>query len=258
MNGPLGRLLAVGAAVLSLFAVWQLAAWNLPEYLLPGVPQTLRRLSRMISQPSFTDGLRQSMFRLLVGYSIACALGTLLGLLASLSRSFRAYLRSLIAILQSIPPVTWAPFLIILYGFGNPTAIPIVALASFFPMALSAMNATEGVNQTHLELARVLGASRLQLVTGVYAPEALPAVITGAQVAFGNAWRSLVAVEMVGAANRGLGFSLRFAGEIADMAGVLAYIVVIGTIAAFLDLVVLERLKRHLLKWRYLTEGGDP
>jgi NitT/TauT family transport system permease protein len=250
------RRLAGLAAALSLLAVWQIAAFFLPPFLLPGIPRTALRLVQLLKQPAFFDGLQASLLRLGAGYAAGALIGAVLGLGAGLSRSFAAYLRSLIAIMQSIPPITWAPFLIILFGFGNVPIIIVVAIASFFPMALSVMNATEGVSRTHLELARVMGASRWQLLSKVYAPEVLPAFVTGAQVAFGNAWRSLIAGEMVVGAAKGLGYSIHYAGEVADMAGVLVGIFVIGAIASFIDHVLLEQLKRRLLHWRN-TAGGE-
>ncbi|GAX89078.1 taurine ABC transporter permease [Effusibacillus lacus] len=224
---------------------------------MPGIPKVFGRLLEAVTEPDFLASLNDSLFRLLVGYPTACLLGGLLGLLAGLFRGFAVYLRSLIAILQSIPPITWIPFLIILIGFGNAPIITVIIIASFFPMALSVMNATEGVVRTHLEVAKVLGATKGQLLKKVYLPETLPAFITGAQVAFGNAWRSLIASEMVGGAATGLGFSIRFAGEVAQMGDVLLYIVIIGTIAILFDLVVLEGLKRRLLKWRYVGGGSE-
>jgi len=196
------------------------------------------------------------LYRLAVGYPVAVLLGASLGLLAGLSKTFYAYLRSIIAILQSIPPITWVPFFVIIFQYGHMPIIAVITVASFFPMALSVMNATEGVNKTHIELAKVLGANKKQLLRKVYLPESLPFVITGAQVAFGNAWRSLIAAEMVGGASVGLGFSISYSGEIANMKGVMMGILVIGTIAIILDLVVLEWIKRKVLKYRYVSGGG--
>jgi NitT/TauT family transport system permease protein len=249
------RWLATLAAAASLLLIWQIASFFLPPFLLPGVPKVASRLAKLATDPAFFGGLKASLIRLAAGYAVAIVFGTALGLIGGLSRSFAAYLRSLIAILQSIPPITWVPFLIILFGFGNTPVITVVGIASFFPMALSVLNATEGVSRTHLELARVMGASRLQTLWKVYLPEALPAFVTGAQVAFGNAWRSLIAGEMVGGASIGLGWSISYAGEVADMAGVLVGIVVIGIIASLIDHVLLEQMKRRLLRWRSAAGG---
>lgn len=244
------------AAVGSLLLIWETASLLLPAYLLPDVLSVLQRLVEDMTKPQFVASLHSSLIRLALGYPIACLLGGVLGLLAGLSRRFAVYLRGIITILQSIPPITWIPFLVILFGFGNIPIITVITIASFFPMALSVMNATEGVNRTHLEVAKVLGAGKGQLLKKVYLPETLPSFVTGAQVAFGNAWRSLIASEMVGGASVGLGWAINYSGEIADMSGVLMNIVVIGAIASMLDNVVLEQIKRKLLHWRYVT-GGD-
>ncbi|WP_257348225.1 ABC transporter permease [Pseudalkalibacillus decolorationis] len=252
---PFGKTIPYIAAVGSLLFIWQIVAWILPEFLMPDVSQGLKRFIDNFSDPDFLNGLQSSLYRLAWGYPIACLLGAVLGLLGGVSKTFSVYLKSVVSILQSIPPITWVPFFVVLIGFGNLPIIFVITIASFFPMALSVLNATEGVNRTHLELARVMGANTRQLITKVYGPETLPAFVTGAQVAFGNAWRSLIAAEMVGGASAGLGWSISYAGEIADMEGVLASIVTIGTIAIILDHVVLNGIKRKLLKWRYT--GGD-
>lgn len=230
---------------------------SIKPIIMPSVPEVFERLGEELTQPEFLQALGASMYRLGIGFPTACLLGGVLGLLAGLSRSFALYLRRLIGILQSIPPITWLPMLVIILGFGDLPIIIIVVIASFFPMALSVLNGTEGVSRTHLEVARVLGAKKTQLLRKVYLPETLPSFITGAQVAFGNAWRSLVAGEMTGSAMVGLGFAISFSGEVADMEGVIMYIIVIGAFATFLDHFVLEGLKRKLLHWRYIHGGGD-
>lgn len=244
-------LLAVG----SLLAVWQITALFLP--LMPDVPDVFVRLFNSIRDPEFLGHIGDSLTRLLWGYPLACFLGALLGLIGGISKSFAVYLRSLISIVQAIPPVTWVPFFALLSGVGNKTVIPAIIIASFFPMALSVLNATEGVNRTHLELARVMGASRRQLLAKLFAPESLPDFVTGAQVAFGNAWRALIAAEMVNGGMKGLGFYSNSRSAAADIEGVLMSIIVIGTIAALLDLVLLEGLKRRLLRYRYVQPEGD-
>jgi len=244
------------AAVATLLALLQLGNWVNP-ILFPPLPSVFARLGSNLTDEKFWNSLGTSLYRLGVGYPIACVVAGFLGLVAGLYRGFALYLRRLIAILQSIPPIAWLPFLMIIFGFGDLPIILIVIIASFFPMALSVMNGTEGVVRTHLEVARVLGANKGQLLRKVYLPETFPSFITGAQVAFGNAWRSLVAGEMVGSAMIGLGFSINFAGDIADMTGVIMYIIVIGVIATILDQVVLEQLKRRLLRWRYVGGGEE-
>ena len=239
------------AVVATLLGIWQGAAFLFPGFLLPGVWAVTKRLIDLLGTGEFYEGVARSFLRLGLGYGTALFLGTTLGLLAGLWSGFRAYLRSLIAVLQSVPPITWVPFLVILFGFGDLPIVFVVSLASFFPMAHSVMSATESVDPLHLQAARVLGGSPRQILISVYLPEVFPSIVTGAQISFGNAWRSLVAAEMIAGVGIGLGWSISYAGEIADMPGVLANIVVIGFTAALIDRLVLEKTKHALLKWRY-------
>ncbi|MBI4526353.1 MAG: ABC transporter permease [Deltaproteobacteria bacterium] len=239
-------------AFLTILAGWQVAAWIFPSFLIPSPSQVFVRLSKEFGREVFLTTVARSFARLAVGFSLACFLGLTVGLLSGVWSFFRLYSRALVSILQSVPPIAWVPLFIILLGFGDYPIVLVILIAAFFPMAVSVMNAVEQVDRLRVDVARLMGANRAQLVTKVYAPEVVPAIITGAQVGFGNAWRSLIAAEMVGGVNVGLGWFITFSGEVADMVGVLAGIFVIGFFAAVLDGYVLERLKRRLLKWKYL------
>jgi len=239
----------------TILVTWQTAAAFFPSFLLPGVAEVARRLATVLGTREFAEALMVSFYRIGVGFAVAIILGTSLGLASGLSNSLRSYLRALVSVLQSIPPITWVPLLVILTGFGDAPIIIVVALASFYPLIQSVMSAAEHVDALHLKVARILGASRRQTLRTVYLPEVFPAAVTGTQIAFGNAWRALVASEMVAGVGVGLGWSITFAAEIADMAGALAHIVVIGVIAAIIDRIVLEWIKHRLLRWRYV--GND-
>ena len=252
-SGRLSRFAPYGAALLTIFVGWQLAALFFPSFLIPGPRTVLLRLGQEAVSQKFLLTTARSFVRLGIGFGLASLLGVIIGLATGVWGPFRRYARGLVSILQSIPPIAWVPLFIILLGFGDRPIILVIVISAFFPMAVSVMNAVEHVDPLHLDVARLMGASRLQLIKKVYAPAVFPAIVTGSQVGFGNAWRSLIAAEMVGGVNIGLGWYITIAGEIADMTGVLAGIVVIGLLSAALDTWGLEHLKRRLLKWKYAT-----
>lgn len=247
-----GRVFPYGIAVLTILGGWQLAALLFPAYLIPSPGRVMIRLSTELGREAFWVTVTRSFARLAVGFTVACLFGLAIGLVSGVWAFFRRYARTLVSILQSVPPIAWVPLFIILFGFGDYPIVLVIVIAAFFPMAVSVMNAVEQVEPLHLDVARLLGAGRTQLVCKVYAPAVVPAIVTGAQVGFGNAWRSLIAAEMVGGVNVGLGWFINFAGEIGDMVAVLTGIFVIGLCSAILDGWVLEWLKRRLLRWKYV------
>ncbi len=239
-------------AIVFILLMWQIAAWSLPSFLMPGVPEVATRLVEEVQSGSFRTALFGSLYRLGLGYGSALALGIGFGLVGAVLFFFREVLKSAIVILQSIPSIAWVPLFLILMGFGNLPIVVVVAIAAFFPAALSVMNATESVQQVHVSAARVMGASRLSMLRRVYLPAVMPELITGAQLAFGNAWRALISAEMLVGFGKGLGRTLAYSGETADMIGVMANILTIAILAALIDQVILENLKHRLLKYQYV------
>jgi len=239
-------------AVAAILLFWQISAWTLPDFLMPGVPTVAARLWSDVQTAQFRQLLSSSMTRLGLGYGAALVFGVGLGLLGGVLFFFREVLKSAIIILQSIPSIAWVPLFLILMGFGNLPIIVVIALAAFFPAALSVMNATESVLQVHVSAARVMGASRWDMLKRVYLPAVMPELITGAQLAFGNAWRALISAEMLIGFGQGLGRSLAYAGETADMVGVMSNILAIAILATLIDQVILENLKRRLLRYQYV------
>lgn len=77
-------------------------------------------------------------------------------------------------------------------------------------------------------------------------------VSIGAQPAFGNAWRALISAEMPIGFGKGLGRSLAYAGETANMIGVMASILTIAILALLIDQLILENLKHSLLRYQYV------
>jgi len=246
------KLFPYAIAFLTILGGWQIAALIFPSYLIPSPQRVFLRLFRELGREAFLITIARSFVRLAIGFTLACFFGLVIGLISGVWAFFRRYSRALVSIMQSVPPIAWVPLFIIILGFGDYPIILVILIAAFFPMAVSVMNAVEQVDTLHIDVARLMGASRAQLISKVYAPEVTPAIMTGAQVGFGNAWRSLIAAEMVGGVNVGLGWYINFAGEVADMVAVLAGILVIGLFSAFLDGYVLERIKRRLLKWKYV------
>jgi NitT/TauT family transport system permease protein len=243
---------AMVLAITFILLMWQVAAWILPDFLMPGVPTVAMRLWEEIQTPNFRAALWGSLVRLAGGYGAAALFGIAFGLVGAVMFYFREVLKSAIIILQSIPSIAWVPLFLIMMGFGNMPIIVVVAIAAFFPVALSVMNATESVQQVHVSAARVMGATRWDMLKRVYLPAVMPELITGAQLAFGNAWRALISCEMLIGFGKGLGRSLSYAGETADMVGVMTNILAIAILAPVIDQLLLERLKHRVLRYQYV------
>jgi NitT/TauT family transport system permease protein len=186
--------------------------------------------------------------RILAGFSIGATLGTTCGLLMGRSETVRAALYPLISTLYPIPKITLLPLLLMAFGFSEPTRFLPAALSSFFITSVSTLGGVIAVRQGHLDVARDLGATRLQTYATVVIPTALPMIFGGLRLAWGIATITTISVELV-AAKTGLGAMLWAAWQVFSMAQVFVALV---TIAAFglLTFGLMDAVQSRLIRWR--------
>lgn len=201
------------------------------------------------------EAVATSLERGIAGFLIAIVVGTPIGLLLAEVRAIRRAVGPIISGLQVLPSVAWVPAAIIWFGLSDAT-VYFVILMGAIPSIVNGLIA--GIDQVPPQLRRVgtvLGASRLQLATSVILPAALPGYLAGLKQGWAFSWRSLMAAEIIatgGSIGFGLGSMLDQSRELADMAGVLATIILILAIGILIELVFFGPLERRMLRRRGL------
>ncbi|MEV1128816.1 ABC transporter permease [Agromyces sp. NPDC049794] len=248
--------------VIVLLAAWQvytIIARPRPD-LAPGPFDVAAALGEAWSDGRLQLAVATSLERGILGFLIAVAVGTPLGLLLAEWAPLRRALGPLISGLQALPSVAWVPAAILWFGLSDAT-VYFVVLMGAIPSIVNGLVA--GVAQVPPQLRRVgtvLGASRLELATSVVLPAALPGYLAGLKQGWAFSWRSLMAAEIIafgGSIGFGLGSLLQQGRDLADLAGVLGTIVVILVVGIVIELLVFGPVERGLLRRRGLT-GGTP
>lgn len=205
------------------------------------------------------EAVATSLERGIVGFLIAIIVGTPIGLLLAEVRPIRRAVGPIISGLQVLPSVAWVPAAIIWFGLSDAT-VYFVILMGAIPSIVNGLIA--GIEQVPPQLRRVgtvLGASRWQLATAVILPAALPGYVAGLKQGWAFSWRSLMAAEIIamgGTIGFGLGSMLQQSRELADLAGVLATIILILAIGVLIELVFFGPVERRMLKRRGLLVTG--
>jgi NitT/TauT family transport system permease protein len=120
-------------------------------------------------------------------------------------------------------------------------------------------NAYQGVREVDRNLvanARVLGASRWDVVRNVVVPSALVWIIASLHVAFGFSIIGAIVGEFIGA-QKGLGLLITSSQNTFNADGVFGAMVIIGVIALVAEALIAQ-LEHRLLAWRppSPTESG--
>jgi NitT/TauT family transport system permease protein len=126
-----------------------------------------------------------------------------------------------------------------------------VLLASvlvFFVVFFNAFQGVREVDQVFVNNARVLGASRMQIVRHVVLPSAITWITASLHVAFGFAVIGAIVGEFLGA-QQGLGLVISSAQNNFNPDGVFAAMLIIAVIALTAESGI-SYLERRLLSWR--------
>ena len=239
-------------AGIALFVVaWHVVVITTGAPLVPTPGQAALAIGELAQKGLLFKYVVASLFRVTWGYLLALVVAVPMGVMLGMSPLAQSALNPYLQILRPISPLAWIPIAILWFGVGDLSAVFLIFLSSFFPLALAAMQAVQSVEPVHLASGRNFGLSRLQLLRHVVFPAVLPQLIVGMRIALGIAWLVVVAAEMI-AVNSGLGFLIvdaRNAGNRYDL--VVAGMVLIGAIGVVLDL-MMRRLERFdFVRWGY-------
>ncbi|EGD25690.1 ABC transporter permease [Prescottella equi] len=196
--------------------------------------EVLPALGGLIERGVLLPDTAASMWRLLVGLSIAAVIGIPLGLLIGLNPTVDRAVRPVTQFLRMISPLSWAPIAVALFGIGHRPVFFLIAAAAVWPIVINTAAGVHAIDPGHLLVARSMGATRTERLTAVVLPAIRGHLQTGLRVALGIAWVVLVPAEMLGVQS-GLGYQILNARDQLAYDQVMAVILVIGLLGFLLD-----------------------
>jgi NitT/TauT family transport system permease protein len=158
----------------------------------------------------------------------------------------------IIEIIRPIPPLAWIPLAIVWFHLTHYAAGFIIFIGAFFPILIGSYTGFKDVPRVLIETGKVLGCiGNRKLIRYVAFPYALPAVATGTRIGMGIGWMCVVAAEMFGVGNSGLGYRLfqKFY-FLHQMDYVVAYMLILGVLALIIDRVFRHFVEDNLFRWK--------
>ena len=189
-----------------------------------------------------------SLFRVLVALSIGILLGVPLGIYMGVSRFFKSFFDPLIELYRPVPPLAWAPLILTIFGIQDDGKIFLLFMVAFAIMVISARTGASGTQLSKIRASHSLGASNRQILRNVILPNALPEILTGARIAIGVCWGTLVAAEML-AGTTGIGFIENVARTVSDYELIWVTILIMGLLGLAFDM-FMRFLIARLIPWR--------
>jgi len=189
-----------------------------------------------------------SLFRVTLGFYLAVILAIPLGIVLGRVKTIHLLLGPTIQLLRPISPLAWIPLAMLWFGIGDPPAVFLIFLSSFFPLVVSISVASRSINSVFFQVAANFNFTRMETFTKIIIPAIIPAVATALRISITIAWVVVVAAEMI-AVQSGLGYLILDSRNALRMDYVMAGMIVIGIIGLLLDIVIKRLGKIDSAKW---------
>jgi len=188
--------------------------------------------------------LEESVLGFVVGVLLGVVCGLTLGEVPFLADVFAPFIKAV----NALPRIVLGSIFIMWLGLGLPSKVMLAAVLVFFVVFFNAFQGVRSVDRNFVANARILGATRLQVVRHVVVPSAMTWIIASLHVALGLSIIGAIVGEFLGS-QYGLGLVIATAQNTFDANGVFAAMLIIGVLAIGAE-ALMEILERRLLAWR--------
>lgn len=243
--------------LLALFLIWHALTSSeiLPPFFFGEPLVVLNNVREWFVGGSIYKHLGVTLVETLLAFAIGTATGLIVGLWLALSPTASALLDPYIKAFNSMPRVILAPIFAVWFGLGIWSKVLLGVTLVFFIVFFSVYHGVREVNPVLVANARMLGASRRQLLRYVYLPSATAWVFSSLHAAVGMAFVGAVIGEYLGSA-KGVGYLILQAEGVFDINTVFAGVLVLTVCALVLDWLV-TIAERRLLRWRPVQAGSE-
>ena len=189
-----------------------------------------------------------STLRVIAGLAVALVVSLAVGMAIRYSPLFGRLILPVINLLAPVSPIAWLPVAMLIFGLGNAPAIFLVYIALFFIMTLATLNLIDTLPPSYVHVARIMGASRLQIFVQVILPAILPGLFVVLRLNLFAAWMIVLIAESVGVGG-GLGLVVIISRNTFDAQLAFFTMFIIGVVGFLLD-VALREIQRRVLNWQ--------
>lgn len=251
MNSRL-KIVAPACLLLAIVALLEIFCDSniIPPYIMPAPSSVFARFAT-----NGTDVFYASLYTFaesIAGLFIGSLVGFLVAILMDRFLLARYSLFPILSISQTIPVIAIAPILVLIFGFGMQSKVFLVALMTFFPVAICLSGAFSNVSEETVLMSSSCGAGYFRTLFFVKLPHALPYFFSGLRLSVTYAFSGAVISEWLGG-DAGLGVFMTCARKSFDYCALYEVILVV-CVVTLICVYLVKVLERRVCKWNYLND----
>jgi ABC-type nitrate/sulfonate/bicarbonate transport system permease component len=232
--------------------IWQIVGNRINPILLATPINTAKAFWDLLTSGQLAPAFGSAMRDLAMGYALATVVGVAAGVLIGRSRTVERVFNPYINFFQATPLIALVPLIVIWFGVGLEARVAVTFMLAVWSIII---NTATGVKETPsplIDVGRVYKFSRLQQVSRVALPNAVPSIFAGLRIALGKALIGMVIAQMEISVS-GLGGLIINYGNAFKTAYLLAAVFT-ASLVGMLAAILLDVLRRWWFPW---TRGED-
>jgi NitT/TauT family transport system permease protein len=236
-------------SVIFFLIAWKVAGHITPAIILPAPEVVIINIYQLLADGILLESLWITALRVFAGFLSGMLIGAGAGFLAGISKNFYRFTKPYVAMMQSIPRLSW--ILIATFWFGLTPAV-VVFLVTITVLPYFYVNVSESVKYTDkqmLEVAKIYNISPFRRFTDIYLPAAMGSIMSASSMALSISWKAVIMAELLSVPT-GLGAEMSIAQSNIDMAGILAYTLVVALIAWGSNVLLTYSFDRYFKRWK--------
>lgn len=205
-----------------------------------------------------TDGtlfieLLATLSRLSLGFFLGAALGYVVGVFMALNTLLRQLLEPLLSAIYTIPKIVLLPIFLLIFGFGNPPKIALIAITVFFYVWVNTLGAVTNIPAEYFAIARTITTRQLSVIRHIVLPASLPSVFTGLRIGIAVATLITISSEFI-VGDSGLGYLIFNSRLLLKYEDAYVGIVVVGLLGYLLQNIV-KFVGRRVTPWSAVSDS---
>jgi ABC-type nitrate/sulfonate/bicarbonate transport system permease component len=248
LDTRLARLLTGLFSVAIGLAVWEMLSWRFQPLFLPSPQLTFYAVGELWEDGTLLQSIGASLARIMAGWSLGLVIGIPIGMVMGYFSFVRRLLDPYVEFFRFIPPIAFVTLAVIWLGPGEASKVALILYSTIFIVTINTIAGVLSVSELRLRAAASLGAGRVQTLLTVIFPSTIPYMVTGARLAMGNSFLTIVSAEIV-AAQVGVGSMIWTARNYGKTEWVFVGIITLGLLGYTCDRIVRFIVQRLLRRY---------
>jgi len=242
-------------AVLMVLVIWQIISFFLGGHgLVPSPARTFATIWEVLVTGEFFVQLGDSLVRLLIGFSLAMAMGMIVGVLMGSRWFWNEFFKDIVILGLSLPGLVYALLSVVIFGTKLLAPVMAILFASYPFIAVNMREGVKALDKDILDMSRAYKVGKWKVVKQVILPALLPHILAAIRTGFTIAWKASVLTEVFGATS-GIGYMIRFNFQMFAVRGILAWSLLFGCVMLIIEYGILIPAERYFARWRpHLSE----